>query len=344
MAVVVTHNRKHLLLACLEALAQQHSPLAGLIVVDTASTDGTTDAVRSAGIADRLPLRLLRLDRNGGGAEGFHYGVAAALEQQSDWLWLMDDDCEPRADTLGQLLASPAAARGSTTLLAPTVVSGEGGVLPLNRGRVRARWGMAPLVALRQEEHEGAEREIDFCTFVGPLIRTDAARPAGLPMREMFIRNDDVEYCLRLAGPGRMWLVPASVIVHHDPEPFVRADSLRARLHEFRSPPPLSSDWKHLYALRNLLYLARRHRILNWGQAASFASIQVIRRLLVGERRLRSGRLAAAYAYDGMRGRFRNVTPDAWTEIAAAQRPLRELDARALRYDRDVREHDQQIA
>jgi len=141
-----------------------------------------------------------------------------------------------------------------------------------------------------------------------------------------------------------MWLVPASVIVHRDPEPFVRADSLRARLREFRSPPPLAGDWKHLYALRNLLYLARRHRILNWGQAASFASIQVIRRLLVGERRLRSGRLAAAYAYDGMRGRFRNVTPEAWAEIAAAQRPLRELDARALRYDRDVRDHDQQIA
>jgi hypothetical protein len=163
-------------------------------------------------------------------------------------------------------------------------------------------------------------------------------------MREMFIRNDDVEYCLRLAGPGRMWLVPASVIVHHDPTPFVRADSLRARLREFGSPPSLAGEWKHLYALRNLLFLARRHRILNAGQALSFAAIQVTRRLLVGERRLRGGLLAATYAYDGIRGRFRNVSPQAWSEIVLAPHPLRELEVRALHYDDDVRERDEQLA
>jgi GT2 family glycosyltransferase len=344
VAVVVTHNRKELLLSCLEALAQQRSPVAAVVIVDTASSDGTADALRSAGIAGRLPVRLLRLARNGGGAEGFHYGIAAALEQRSDWLWLMDDDCEPRPDTLEQLLSSRPAAHAATALLAPTVVAGDGRVLPLNRGRVRARWAFAPLVALAEAEHDGPEREIGFCTFVGPLIRTEAAREAGLPMREMFIRNDDVEYCLRLAGPGRMWLVPASVIVHYDPTPFVRADSLGARLREFSSPPSLAGEWKHLYALRNLLFAARRHRILNAAQALSFAAIQVTRRLLVGERRLRGGLLAAAYAYDGMRGRFRNVPPQTWSDVVVARRPLRELDARALRYDRDVRERDEQLA
>src|SRR3954468_3609652 len=55
VAVVVTHNRKELLLACLEALAQQRVPVAAAVVVDTASSDGTADALRSAGIAGRLP-------------------------------------------------------------------------------------------------------------------------------------------------------------------------------------------------------------------------------------------------------------------------------------------------
>jgi GT2 family glycosyltransferase len=344
IAVVVTHNRKELLLSCLEALAQQRSPVAGAVVVDTASTDGTVDALRGADVTARLPIRLLRLARNGGGAEGFHYGVAAALERPSDWLWLMDDDCEPRPDTLEQLLRSRRAADPSTALLAPVVVAADERVLPLNRGRVRARWALAPLVALREDEHVGGECEIGFCTFVGPLIRTEAARRAGLPMREMFIRNDDVEYCLRLAGPGRMWLVSASMIVHHDPTPFVRADSLRARLREFRSPPPLAGEWKHLYALRNLVFAARRHGIMGAAQATSFAAIQVIRRLLVSERRLRGSVLAAAYAYDGMRGRFRNVPPRTWAEIVVARQPFRELDTRALHYDHDVREGDEELA
>lgn len=343
VAVVVTYNRKRLLLACLDALVRQRAPLAAVVVVDNASTDGTAEALRRSAVAGAVPMRLLRLSRNGGGAEGFHYGVAAALEQRSDWLWLMDDDCEPDEDTLERLLSAAAADHHATSLLAPTVVSPERRVLPLNRGRVRARWGLAPLTALSEEEHTGAEREIGFCTFVGPLIRSDAARRAGLPMREMFIRNDDVEYSLRLAGLGPMWLVPSSTIVHHDPTPFVGADSWRARLREYTSRPPLADEWKNLYALRNLLFLARRHGVLSTAQALSFAAPQVLRRLLVGDRRLRACWLASAYAYDGLRGRFRNVAPHVWTEVVSRRRPLRELKARALSYAYDVREQDEPL-
>ena len=84
-AVVVTHNRRELLLACLEALASQTHPLDGVVVVDTASTDGTTEALETAGVRERLALDYIRLARNGGGAEGFHYGLRAALETGADW-------------------------------------------------------------------------------------------------------------------------------------------------------------------------------------------------------------------------------------------------------------------
>ena len=337
VAVVVTWNRKELLVECLEALAAQTTPVAEVVLVDNASTDGTREHVGASGLEDRLSIRWLRVERNGGGAEGFHYGVREALRDggDSDWLWLMDDDCAPDPDALAQLLAAPAAARPETTLLAPAVLSADRRLLPLNRGRVRAAWFLAPLVALTTEEHEGPDTEIDFCTFVGPLIRTEAARAAGLPMREMFIRNDDVEYCLRLAGPGRMWLVTRSLIVHKDPVPFVDAQSFLTRVKDFAQPSPLAAEWKHLYALRNLIFLSLRHGVLSTAQAASFAAVQVLRRLLLSERRVRGFRLAGAYARDGFRGRFRNVTPGEWKRVVSAEDPIGELNRSALRYDRD---------
>src|SRR3954454_13094695 len=109
-AVVVTYNRAALLLECLEALAAQTHPLATVVLVDCASTDGTLERVRASGVADRLHLRIMALRRNGGGAEGFHAGVRAALGRDADWLGLMDDDCEAPPGTLAALLASAPAA------------------------------------------------------------------------------------------------------------------------------------------------------------------------------------------------------------------------------------------
>ena len=40
-AVVVTYNRKRLLIECLEALENQTRPIDAIYIVDNASTDGT---------------------------------------------------------------------------------------------------------------------------------------------------------------------------------------------------------------------------------------------------------------------------------------------------------------
>jgi len=167
VVVVVTHNRSAMLRECLEALAAQTHPVAEVVLVDNASTDGTLERLVASGLGARLDLRVLRVSRNGGGAEGFHYGVRFALQSASDWLWLMDDDCEPEPATLAVLLASPRAAQPSTSVLMPLVRSVRGDLLPLHRGQIRRRWFMAPMVALREDEFSRPEVRVALGTFVG---------------------------------------------------------------------------------------------------------------------------------------------------------------------------------
>ena len=72
-------------------------------MVDNASTDGTPVAVQSA-----FPdVRLITLDANYGGAGGFAYGMALALADGADVLWLMDDDTVP-APALSKPCSLPA--------------------------------------------------------------------------------------------------------------------------------------------------------------------------------------------------------------------------------------------
>ena len=334
-AVVVTYNRAGLLLECLAALAAQSHPLAAVVLVDCASTDGTLERVRASGLGERLPLRTVALERNGGGAEGFHAGVRAALELDSDWLWLMDDDCEAPPDALAGLLASAPAADPATAAVLPELRSAEGAPLPLHRGHIRRRWFFAPLVGLSAAERSGGgDVEVTMGTFVGPLIRTAAARTAGLPERRAFIRLEDVEYLTRVRGSGPLWLVPAVTIVHKEPlADAITAPGLRARLGDFTARRPFAQEWKRLYSLRNMIAFGRRHGYVSAGQALSYVLVHVARSLLFGERRLRTAWLAALYGADGWRGRFRNLPPDRWPALATAPHPLELLRREALRYD-----------
>jgi len=337
VGVVVTHNRRELLVRCLEALAAQEHPVAEVVLVDNASTDGTLEHVAECGVADRLPIRAVRLRRNGGGAEGFHYGVRQALRLDSDWLWLMDDDCEPAPDTLAALLRSPRAAETETAVLAPVVADGDGNVLPVNRGHVQPRWFFSSLVAASPGENASGETLIGFCSFVGPVVRTEAARRIGLPMREMFIRFEDVEYLSRIRPRERMWLVASSRIVHRDPRPVAGAD-LRAMWSDYSQRIPFAQQWKRLYGFRNQLFCGFRGGYLRPWHALSQLAVQAVRTLLFHERRLLTLRLLALYGLDGWRGRFRNLPPARWPELAGERRPAALIESEAIDYSEDVAE------
>jgi GT2 family glycosyltransferase len=338
VAVVVTFNRRELLVRCLEALAAQTRPVARIVVVDNASTDRTLEYLEASGVADRIDVDYVRLRRNGGGAEGFHYGVRAALEGESEWLWLMDDDCEPAPDALDALLRAPCAGRDDAAVLAPVVEDDRGRVLPVNRGHVRPRWFFAPLVAATPEEYAAAETRIGFCSFVGPLVRTAAARRIGLPMREMFIRFEDVEYLSRLAAHGQtMWLVGASRIVHRDPQPLAGAD-LRSMWGDYAQRIPFAQQWKRLYGVRNQLWCGYRDGYVSPAQGLSQVLVQAVRTGLFHERRARSLRLLRVYARDARAGRFRNVAPARWPALTSERDVAGFLDREALSYDADVSE------
>jgi len=102
IAVVVTYNRRDLLLESLAAVLAQSRAPDSVIVVDNASADGTADAVRNA-----FPgVQLAELARNSGGAGGFAAGISLALAGAADLIWLMDDDTVPEPGALAALLAA----------------------------------------------------------------------------------------------------------------------------------------------------------------------------------------------------------------------------------------------
>jgi len=209
-AVVVTYNRRDLLLESVAAvLAQDRAPDA-VIVVDNASEDGTAAAVRNA-----FPtVHLAELKRNSGGAGGFAAGMALALAGGADLIWLMDDDTVPEPGALSALLAARdrmlAQTGRSPALVASQVLWTDGREHPMNTPRRKP-------FAARAERLAAAAvgcAPIRSASFVSILVDAAETRRRGLPRAAYFLWNDDFEFTTRLLRGNTGLLCPASVVVH----------------------------------------------------------------------------------------------------------------------------------
>src|SRR5215472_4889404 len=207
IAVVVTYNRRELLLESLAAVHAQSRPPDAVIVVDNASTDETPAAVRS-----RYPAAALaELARNTGGAGGFACGMALALADGADLVWLMDDDTVPGPHALRALLEARGRHPGRPpALVASRVIWTDGRPHPMNTPRAKP-------FASKAERAAAAAAEcvpIRSASFVSVLVDGDICRERGLPQAGYFLWNDDFEFTTRLLRGQAGLLCPGSLVVH----------------------------------------------------------------------------------------------------------------------------------
>ncbi len=262
IAVVVTWNRRELLLESLTAVLAQTRPPDTVIAVDNASTDGSADAVRAA-----FPdVRLATLAQNTGGAGGFAYGLALALADGADLVWLMDDDTVPEPDALRALLDARdrAALADRPVLLASRVQWTDGRAHPMNTPRAKP-------FATGAEQRSAAEAgcvPIRSASFVSILVDAAVGRQRGLPEADYFLWNDDFEFTTRLLRGRAGWLCPASVVVHKtktfgstDADPGQRFYyEVRNKIWTLRSRAALSPAERVLYGGATLRRWARTFR------------------------------------------------------------------------------------
>jgi GT2 family glycosyltransferase len=208
VAVVVTWNRRDLLLEALAALRAQTHPPAEIVVVDNASTDGTADLLEH----DGADLRVVHLTRNTGGAGGFAAGIERALTLDPDLVWLLDDDTVPTATAAERLVAAWTAYPGPErpSVLASRVVWTDGRDHPMNTPRTKPGASAAELAAAR----EVGCLPIRSASFVSIMCDVRRVRERGLPVADYFLWNDDFEYTTRLIRGGVGLAVPHSVVVH----------------------------------------------------------------------------------------------------------------------------------
>lgn len=209
-AVVVTHNRFHMLIKCIAALEAQTYPCK-ILVVDNASEDQTQEWLKNYQ-KTHSNMHVCRLNSNIGGAGGFHHGIVEGIAQGHDYMWLMDDDCLPEPDALEKLMEADALLGGAKNygFLSSVVLWTDGRECKMNRQKILKK----------HFEHiellKHGLLQVEQATFVSLLVPRSTILRAGLPIKEFFIWGDDIEFTRRITVRNGLpsYMAGQSQVIH----------------------------------------------------------------------------------------------------------------------------------
>ena len=213
--VILNYNGASMLSRFLPSVLK-YSPGAEIVVADNASTD---DSV--AVVADGFPVvRLIRLDRNYGFADGYNM----ALEQvEAEYFLLLNSDVEVTEGWLAPMLSfmenNPKAVACQPKILAYNnktqfEYAGAAGGFIDRYGYPYCRGRLFDTV----EEDNGQYNDVCrvfWATGAAMMVRSDAFRKAGGFDGRFFAHMEEIDLCWRmLARGGEIYVVPQSMVYH----------------------------------------------------------------------------------------------------------------------------------
>lgn len=239
--IVVTYNRIELLKECISALFKQKYPIKQICIIDNASTDSTGEYLNYVSTVDKR-IKVIHEKENKGGAFGFWKGLREFKNDETDWAVMIDDDAILDIDFLFRI-ANAIKNNPQVHAFTGTVITNN--KISLKHRKVhKNKWILYKYKMIPTEQYEN-DFYIDIASFCGLVIDQYIVNRIGLPMREYFIWQDDVEYSIRVRKITRILNISKALIYHkeNNTENYI-----------FEKIP-----WKYYYGYRNLVHYTYRH-------------------------------------------------------------------------------------
>lgn len=206
LAVIVTYNRKELLLESINALLGQKYNKFDIYIFDNDSNDGTEEFISN--YIDGKRIKYFKSSKNIGGAGGFSEGIKYAYYNKYKYCWLMDDDTVPNDDSLLSLNDKAKILSGKFSFLCSLALFKDGNICKMNIPVVHKDYIY---------EYCNVKNNlilVESCSFVSCFINMKYVKEIGLPIKEFFIYGDDVEYTRRLSKIEKAYIDIDSIVIH----------------------------------------------------------------------------------------------------------------------------------
>ena len=212
-AILVVHDGATWLPEVVASLASQTRPIDYTLAIDSGSTDNSSKLLKNA----RVPLVSVPRDTGFGAAISAALAHIPASKTQSEWLWLIHDDCAPLPGALEALLEA-VEDRPQVAIAGPKLRGWydrthllEAGVSIAGNG---ARWtGLEPH-EYDQGQHDGI-RDVLSVSTAGMLIRRDVFEELDGFDPNLSLFRDDVDLGWRTHVAGHKVIAVTAAVAYH---------------------------------------------------------------------------------------------------------------------------------
>ncbi|HXH99818.1 MAG TPA: glycosyltransferase [Sphingobacteriaceae bacterium] len=243
-AVVVTYNRISLLKVCVQKLLEQTRIPDMIIIVNNGSTDGTEEWLKTL-----PPVVKVINQANLGSSGGCNSGFRSAMESGVDWVWTMDDDCNPDANALNEIVS-----------IKPQIDTIYGSIALNEQNPKKIVWWIA-------DEKRRGRYISDYSNINTPLYYTRHTIPflglfapkeiihkIGFPEKNLILWNDDEEYCFRAMSNGFRLCYVTKSILKHPPVAYKEISLFGIKTYIYET-----TYQKNRYFFRNSTYVAKKY-------------------------------------------------------------------------------------
>lgn len=244
ICVVVTFNRKKLLIEAIKALFNQTLKPYKIIIYDNHSTDGTYNAVNDYfSLEFNQVIDYIYSEKNLGGSAGYHYGLKAAMKYDFDWVALSDDDAIYDVNYFERIFSFSLNHPQCQAFTGTVRINSEDGEIQY----VHRKY-LDNKITLSHRYSTLSDYKKDFfiydiATFVGLVMTKQLVNQIGFPQKEFFIWNDDMEYCLRMNSFTKIINLNSAFVVH------------KTKL----TTAAITPTWKEYYGFRNFIFILRKY-------------------------------------------------------------------------------------
>ncbi len=250
ITIILNTNRRDDTLACLDSLLKNSYENHKVIVLDNASTDGSVEAIQTA-----FPgVEILSLTENKGYAGNNNVGIEAALDQQADWVFVLNEDtildpgCITKLVEIGEN-------NSEIGILGPMVYHYDEPEVIQSAGGHFSRYLQASHIA-QNEPDQGQfskSRQVNWISGCAILVRREVIEQLGMLDERFFIYFEETEWCLRTSRGGwKIVHVPSAKIWHKG-------------VQRNYSPKPSVT---YYFTRNRFLMLSKHHApLLTWGVA-----------------------------------------------------------------------------
>lgn len=285
--VIVSYNTCDELLRCVSSLRASEDLPCEIIVVDNASSDGSSQALRGS-----FPeVRLIENTVNLGFARACNQGIR---EAHSPFVLLLNSDAEIRSGALGALVGL-LESRPGVGILGPRTVNGDGTIqvsfgpdlTPVSEWRqrrlVRGVRRREPGALRRAQRMTEAEHEPAWVSASCLLARREVFEAVGGLDEGFFLYEEDVDLCVRVRRAGwRVLFTPEVDVVHHLGRSMSRTP-MRASLEYHKSHLRYYEKHRGILERTTLKLVLMASSLWGWVRALGPGEARLHRRRLYGE-------------------------------------------------------------